>query len=171
MPCYTSMEKYSKKKSSKPISFSTAVSFISISINQKLFPITYGVPALRISVSVYHNTGAINWYSSKMYAMLLDGGDTHSNHFFTFTNQDFEIHIAFMDIIRQYNPFLQSAKQALKENSSVPLVHLIISDEAPPKASTRIYNKPTLKEISIFSRMHSFSVQSVLLGEFWILTF
>ena len=83
-----------------------------------------------------------------MYAILLDGGDTHPNHFFTFTNQDFEIHIAFMDIIRQYNPFLQSAKQALKENSSVPLVHFIISDEAPPKASTRIYNKPTLKEIS-----------------------
>ena len=43
----------------KPIAYNTSVSFASISINQQQFKSTRGVPASRISGSIYHNIGAI----------------------------------------------------------------------------------------------------------------
>ena len=135
----------------KPIAFNTAVSFASISMNQKQFPTTHGVPALRISGSVYHNIGAIHSDTdtqAKFMQCFFYDGDTHPNHSFKFTNKDLEIHSSIMDNIRQHNPFLQSVKQALAENSSVPLFRLIISDKPPPEAATRTYNRPTVTEIS-----------------------
>ena len=44
----------------KSVAFNTSVSFASISMNQQQFPATRGVPALRISGSVYHNIGSIH---------------------------------------------------------------------------------------------------------------
>jgi hypothetical protein len=44
----------------KARAFNSKLSFASVSMNQYLFPNTRGVPALRISGSIYHNIGAIH---------------------------------------------------------------------------------------------------------------
>ena len=120
-------------------------------MNQQKFPLTRGVPALRISGSVYHNIGAIypnpDAQAKFMQCFFYDG-DVHANNLFHFSPPELAIHSKILQNIELHNPFLQSVRRAIQDNATLPLFKLIISDQPPPQAPTRTYNRPTTTEIS-----------------------
>ena len=134
----------------KARAFNTKSSFASVTMKQSLFPSTRGVPAMRISGSVYHNIGAIhpeaNVQAKFMQTFFYESEQLPND--FEFNVQERQIHSCILQEIRNFNPFLRSVQQALDAHAGIPLFRLIISDKPPPNTATRTYNQPTSVEIS-----------------------
>ena len=135
----------------KSIAYNTSVSFASITMNQHQFPTTKGVPTLRIGGSVYHNIGAVHPDANtqaKFMQCFFHDGSVHENTYFKFTEREIAIQTGIMEHIRDHNPFLRSVREAIQQQSHMPIFQLVISDTPPPNAATRTYNRPTVTEIS-----------------------
>ena len=134
----------------KARAFNTKSSFASVTMKQSLFPSTRGVPAMRISGSVYHNIGAIhpeaNVQAKFMQTFFYESEQLPND--FEFNVPERQIHSCILQEIRNFNSFLRSVQQALDAHAGIPLFRLIISDKPPPNTATRTYNQPTSVEIS-----------------------
>ena len=136
----------------KARAFNSKLSFASVSMNQYLFPNTRGVPALRISGSIYHNIGAIHPEPEQQAKFLQcffyeSNGDSSLDNF-EFSRREISIHNRAFREIEQFSPFLRSLRLALQTNAQLPLFRLVISDKPPPNTAPQTYNRPTTTEIS-----------------------
>ena len=115
----------------KSITYNTSVSFASITMNQHQFPTTKGVPTLRIGGSVYHNIGAVHPDANtqaKFMQCFFHDGSVHEHTYFKFTEREIAIQTGIMEHIRDHNPFLRSVREAIQQQSHMPIFQLVISD-------------------------------------------